>query len=312
MIAAVCANPCIDRAVYIDGFAYGGMNRISRCREDGCGKGVNVALACARLGLEAVCIGFMPRERNALILERLGRGGCDTDFIPCEGAVRVNTKVVEESAGVTTELNEGGPPASARECELLVESAARWARRCSHIVLSGSVPPGCPRDFYRKMIEAVKAAAPGCACVLDAEGALLAEGLKAAPHIVKPNRFELETLSGRKLRRIAEIHAEAQKLVAGGVRIAAVSLGGDGAYITDGGEAYWAPAAEVKIVNTIGAGDSFVAGLLLGLTKGLPLGETFRCGMAAAASSLSAEGTGLVDAALYEEYLPKIDIRRVG
>lgn len=311
MIAAVCANPCIDRTVYIDGFAYGGMNRIAHCREDGCGKGVNVAIACARLGMKPACIGILPRERNSLVLERLEACGCETEFIPCEGAVRVNTKVVDRSSGVTTELNESGPTAAAEVFDKLVEAAARWAAKCSHFVLSGSMPPGCPKDIYRTMIEAVKAAAPGCACLLDAEGALLAEGLRASPHIIKPNRYELETLCGRKLQRIADVHTEARKLVERGVRVAVVSLGADGAYITDGAEAYYAPAVSVEVRNTMGAGDSMVAGLLLGLTQGMPLAETFRCGMAAAASSLTAEGTGLVDAALYKALLPKVDIRRV-
>lgn len=311
MIAAVCANPCVDRAVYIDSFAYGGMNRIRHCREDGCGKGVNVAVACARLGMRAACIGIMPRERNALILERLAGAGCETEFVSCAGAVRVNTKVVDRASGVTTELNESGPAVSAREFEILIETAARWAKRCSHIVFSGSMPPGYPADIYRTMIETVKAAAPECSCVLDADGALLAEGLKAAPHIVKPNRYELELLSGRKLPGIPDIHAEAVKLIGRGVQLAVVSLGADGAYITDGAEAYYAPAADVEVRNTMGAGDSMAAGLLLGLTRGRPLKEVFRSGMAAAASSLSAEGTGLVDAALFETYLSKIDIRRV-
>jgi 1-phosphofructokinase len=311
MITAVCANPCVDRSVYIDSFTFGGMNRITHTREDGCGKGVNVALVCRAFGLKAACIGIMPHERNALILDRLARGGCETEFIPCGGAVRVNTKVIDAATGVTTELNERGPEASAAEFGQLLETAVYWAGKSSHIVFSGSVPPGSSAGIYKTMIDKVKAAAPKCSCVLDAEGALFAEGLKASPQIVKPNRYELELLCGRKLSRVADVHTEAQKIISLGVRIAAVSLGADGAYITDGNEAFFAPAVDVKVVNTMGAGDSMVAGLLLGLTQGLPLEETFRRGVAAAASSLSAEGTGLVDTELYQECLKKVDVRRV-
>jgi 1-phosphofructokinase len=311
MVAAVCANPCVDRAVCIDNFAYGGMNRILECREDGAGKGVNVALGCARLGMEAACIGILPRERSEPILRRLRDGGCASEFIPCAGAVRVNTKVMDRAAGVVTELNEGGVPISGNEAEMLVDAVARWAARCSHIVLTGSAPPGCPADFYRTMLEAVKAAAPGCACVLDAEGALLKEGLKAAPDIVKPNRYELELLCGRKLPEVGDIHSEAMRLIGRGVRLAAVTMGGGGAYVTDGKEAFYAPALKIDVKGTVGAGDSFMAGMLLGLTKGLALEGVLRHAMAAAASSLSAEGTGLIDTDLFKEYLPQIHIERV-
>lgn len=311
MVAAVCANPCVDRAVCIDSFAYGGMNRILQCREDGSGKGVNVALACARLGMEAACVGILPGQRNELVLRRLHEGGCASEFIPCAGAVRVNTKVMDRSAGVVTEINEGGAPVCAKEEEMLVEAAARWAGRCSHIVLTGSAPPGCSPELYGVMIQAVKAAAPGCACVLDAEGAMLKEGLKALPDIVKPNRYELELLCGRELPEVEDVHSEAMKLICSGVHLVAVTMGGDGAYMTDGRDAYYAPALKVEVKSTVGAGDSFVAGMLLGLTEGLTLEGVFRRAMAAAASSLSAEGTGLVDPELFRAYLPQIHIERV-
>jgi 1-phosphofructokinase len=301
----------VDKAVSIDGFTYGGMNRLSVLSEDGCGKGVNVAIACARLGLQVACIGILPGERNELITERLKAGGCATEFVPCAGAVRVNMKVTDRSTGIITELNERGPAISGRETERLVETAARWAKKCSHIVLTGSTPPGCPADIYKTMICAIKASAPECRCVLDADGERFAEGLKAIPHIIKPNRYELEQLCGKKLPDIRDIHIEAMKLTQRGIQIVVVSLGGDGAYLTDGREAFFAPALKVEVKNTVGAGDSMIAGLLLGLTQGRPAEEVFRYGVAAASSSLAAEGTGLIDPALFNEYLPKIDVRRV-
>jgi fructose-1-phosphate kinase PfkB-like protein len=161
------------------------------------------------------------------------------------------------------------------------------------------------------MIDAIKAAAPQCSCVLDTEGERLAEGLKASPQIIKPNRYEIELLCGKKLPDVRGIHAEAMKLIGRGVRLVAVSLGGDGAYMTDGREAFAAPALKVEVKSTVGAGDSFVAGMLLGLVSGKPLEEIFRCGMAAAASSLGAQGTGLVDVELFNKYLPEINVMRV-
>ena len=311
MIAAVCANPCVDRTVVIEQFTYGGMNRIKKSQDDGSGKGVNIALACAQLGMESVCLGFMPQERNGLVLLRLADGGCQSDFVACPGAVRVNMKGLDESTGVITEINESGPAVGSDAVDSLVLSAVRWAGRCSFLVLTGSTPPGCPTGVYRAIVEAVKDKAPRCRVVLDAEGIRFAEGLKAKPYMVKPNRYELELLCGRKLDTVDCIHAEALKLVEQGVGIVAVSMGGDGAYATDGAAAYWAPAMKVPVRSTVGAGDSMVAGMLLGLESGLPLDEVFRHGVAAASSSVTTAGTGLIDGPLFREYLPLVDVRPV-
>jgi 1-phosphofructokinase len=311
MIASLCANPCVDRTMTIDSFTYGGMNRIKESRDEGCGKGVNVAVASAMIGVEAACIGFMPTAGNGLILERLKRNGCVSEFVSCPGAVRVNTKVLDKASGVVTELNESGQEVSPQDVQRLVEEVVRWGGKCRYIVLAGSTPPGCPPDLYRTIIAELKKAAPGCRAVLDADGARLAEGIKASPYLIKPNRYELETLCGRKLESLQEIHAEALKLASGGVGMIAVSLGGEGAYITDGKAAFHAPALKVDVKSTVGAGDSMLAGMLLGLETDRELEEVFRLGMAAAASSVTTEGTGLIDVKLFNEFIPKIEIKRV-
>ncbi len=309
MIAAVCANPCVDKTVEVEKFTPGGMNRILRTREDGSGKGVNIALACAQLGMQSACLGFMPERDNRLVLSRLDDGGCKSDFVACPGAVRINLKVLDRSTGIITEINESGPAVGAGLADSLIRSAASWAGRCSFLVLTGSTPPGCPADLYRRIAEAVRLEHPGCRVVLDAEGGRLAEGLKAKPYLVKPNRYELELLCGRKVPKLDAVHAEAQKLIGLGVEIVAVSLGRDGAYITDGRQALHAAAMDVPVRSTVGAGDSMVAGMLLALEAGLPLADVFRHGVAAASSSVTTEGTGLVDAVMFRQLLPAVDVK---
>ncbi len=311
MIAALCANPCVDRTVEVEKFTPGGMNRILRTRADGSGKGVNIALACAKLGMDSVCLGFMPGQGNGLVLGRLVAGGCQSDFVACPGVVRINLKVLDRSSGVITEINESGPTVDDTLVESLINSAINWAARCSFLVLTGSTPPGCPADIYRRITEEVKREASGCRVVLDAEGARLAEGLKAVPFLVKPNRYELELLCGRNLETIADIHAEAQRLIGLGVTVVAVSLGGEGAYITDGKQAFRAAAMDVPVRSTVGAGDSMVAGMLLALDQELPLEEVFRYGVAAASSSVTTEGTGLIDEPLFRQLLPVVNLKAV-
>ena len=311
MITALCANPCVDNMVEIDRFAYGGMNRIRAARQDGSGKGVNVALVAAQLGMRSACVGFLARERGDLVLDRLRGQGCSAEFVRTPGAVRVNTKVLDRSSGVVTELNEAGVPVAADAVNALTQTVLCYGAQSDYFVLTGSLPPGCPVEYYRTLTERLKQSAPGCRVVLDAEGEKLAEGLKALPFMTKPNRYEMELLCGRELPAIEDVDAEAVKLARTGIAVVAVSLGGEGAYVTDGEHAWYAPAMPVQVRSTVGAGDSMVAGMLLGLSKGLELAEAFRYGVAAATSSVTTEGTLLVDAALFEEYIPKIEIRQV-
>ena len=108
MICAVCLNPCIDRTVEIDKFTYGGMNRILTSREDGCGKGVNVALVARELGMESACIGYLFEENGELISERLKEAGAQEDCIWLPGRVRTNMKVFDRENSRITEINESG------------------------------------------------------------------------------------------------------------------------------------------------------------------------------------------------------------
>lgn len=305
MITALCLNPCIDRTVEIERFTYGGMNRIIEAREDGSGKGVNVAIACRQIGLAAACIGLMG-DKAGSVTGRLERAGCPQEYLPAAGPVRVNLKVLDRQAGVITEINEPGVPVAPGQEEALIGLSVRWARRSEYLILTGSIPPACPTDLYARIIEAVRLDGGGCRCVLDAEGEKLALGIAARPYMIKPNRYELELLCGRELPDIGDVDEEARALVGQGVSIVAVSLGGDGAYVTDGDRAYWSPALDVPVRSTVGAGDSMVAGYLRAFGMGLPLADTFVHAVAAASASVMTEGTQLIDARAYEELLERV------
>lgn len=310
MITALCLNPCIDRTVEIERFTYGGMNRILEAREDGSGKGVNVAIACRQIGLAAACIGLMG-DKAGSVTGRLERAGCPQEFLPADGPVRVNLKVLDREAGVITEINEPGIPIAPGQEEDLIGLSVRWARRSEFLILTGSMPPACPTDLYARIIEAVRLDGGGCRCVLDAEGEKLALGIAARPYMLKPNRYELELLCGRELPGIGDVDEAARALVRQGVAIVAVSLGGDGAYVTDGDQAYWSCALDVPVRSTVGAGDSMVAGYLRAFEMGLPLAEAFVHAVAAASASVMTEGTQLIDARAYEELLGRVSPRPV-
>lgn len=308
MICAVCLNPCIDRTVEIDQFTYGGMNRIRTSREDGCGKGVNVALVSRELGMESACIGYLFEDNGALIAQRLQTAGAAEDHIWLPGKVRTNLKIFDRENSRITEVNESGAFISEENRARMVEKVRSYAERCDTMVFTGSLPPGCPADFYRTLIEATEGK---CRCVLDAEGEKLTRGMEAKPFLIKPNQYELELRVGRELKTIPEIKQAALECVAEGIEIVAVSMGGDGAFITDGKKSFFAPIVPVKVRSTVGAGDSMVTGFLHGLALGEDLRGIFRRGVAAGTAAVTTEGTQLITRALYEEMLEKVVIEEV-
>lgn len=309
MITAVCFNPCVDRTISISKFTYGGMNRVQSSRSDASGKGINVAIVAAQLGEPARCVGFLYRENGALVEQRLKDNGVEGDFVWLEGRLRTNIKLYDAQAGVITEINEAGVPVGEGE----LERAAQLVRRCAQaggaLVLTGSLPPGCPAGFYRTLIEQVRDT--GCRTVLDAEGERLEQGVLAQPFLIKPNLYELEMSVGHKLDCLAQVRDAALRYVEKGVSVVAVSMGGEGALITDGRQTLYAPVVPVQVRSTVGAGDSMVAGLMVGFERGAGLQEAFRMGVASATASVMSEGTQLVDPAEYRRQLDRVVLKPV-
>ena len=309
MITSVSLNPSIDRTLTLPRLVPGGLNRVKRQTDVAAGKGVNVALAAAALGEDAACIGLMYREGARLFEERLAGAGVAGDFVYCEGAVRVNVKVLDEEKGEITELNASGMPVNDAQLRDMAALAARHARRSDFLVLSGSMPPGCPADFYRTLASA--AAAEGCRVILDADGDRLRLGLEAKPFLIKPNRYELELLTGRKLDTADKLMDAALGCVRAGAGVVAVSLGGDGALITDGVSAYRTPGLRVEIRSTVAAGDSMIAGLAVGFGRGCALEDAFRLGVAVATARCATPPDELISPELCQRYAEELKMERM-
>ena len=197
MITSVSLNPSIDRTLTVERFAPGGLNRVAAKNDVAAGKGVNVALTVSGLGLSSECVGFMFRDGGSLFEKRLTLNSTPYDFIWCDGSVRTNIKIFDRAAGVVTELNESGSAVGEDALSQMVDLVVKHAENSDYMVFSGSLPKGCPADYYRTLISAVDGL--GCRCVLDADGERLKYGLEARPFLIKPNRYELETMVGKPL-----------------------------------------------------------------------------------------------------------------
>jgi len=280
MITSVSLNPSIDRTLGVENFTTGGLNRVLSQTDVAAGKGVNVALAAAALGADSECIGFMYREGGALFEKRLHDGGVHSDFVWCEGAGRVNVKVFDRTRGEITELNSSGTPVTEELLAKMTRLVQHHARKSDFLILSGSLPPACPVDYYRTLAEAAEG--ENCRVLLDADGDRLRAGMKARPFLIKPNRYELELLTGKTLDSIDLLLEAAQDCIREGVGAVAVSMGSEGALIMDGKSAFRVPGLKVEVKSTVAAGDSMIAGMAVGLSRGYALEEAFRLGVAAA------------------------------
>ena len=307
-MTTVGLNPSIDRTVQIGRFAYGGMNRVASVRDDPGGKAVNVAAVAAALGAKATCTGFLCREGAAYLASSLKAMGVETYFIKRPGRVRVNIKLVDDS-GVVTEINEPGEKVDEAALSALEALIARRAESETYTVLTGSLPPGCPKSYYARLIRALSGTKSKC--VLDAEGEAFTLGLAEGPYLVKPNKMELEKALGRAVSSLREAALGALELLEKGAQIAAVSLGKEGALLGCEKGVFFAPALDVPVRSTVGAGDSMVAGLLCALGAGADAAEALRMGAACAAVCVTLAGTRPADAVSVRDLLGRIHVERM-
>ena len=307
MVGTVTLNPCIDRTCRLNGFVYGGMNRIQVDRRDVSGKGINVSLALNNLGFDTKCSGFLYREGGDYFLSSLKRNGLEYEYIPVEGRVRENIKLWDSEKGVTTEINQKGAPVTKESVDEFLSFYSQWLSSLSMVVLTGSVPMGVENTIYKDMAQ--MAAEKDVKVILDAEGSLLLEGIKARPFLIKPNRYEFVSAFAPKKDDTAGIMARAKELIEEGlVSIVVVTMGEEGAYLVEKDHVWRSMPPKISVKSTQGAGDSVVAGICASISMGLGGSDMLRYGVAAASSTVSKEGTEMCTKKEFDSLLPLVRV----
>lgn len=304
MVYAVYLNPTIDKTVYIDSLRVGGTNRVGKVLSQGGGKAVNLAVTLHQMDVPVTVCGFLYKGNSRLIRQSLI--GISTSLWEFPGEARVNTKIFDQQSGIVTEINESGPALSADILKQFEAVFLPQIQKDDMVVLTGSLPPGCPADYYAHLIEKLP-----CRVAVDADGETLARAVEKTPFLIKPNRDELSMLTGLPLETEAELLDAGRDLLGRGVSVCAISLGSRGALILDASHAYRALPLKLEADSTVGAGDSMMAGLCAGLLEGKDLGEALRLGSAAAAASLLQPGTGVGNRECIARLLPEIQIQQI-
>jgi len=304
MIYTVTLNPAMDKTAVIERLTPDAVNRVASLRTDPGGKGINVSKVIARMGGRSAAFFLSGGRTGEAIDAALRAMGIETQTVPVPGETRVNLKIVDPVLHQNTDINEPGPRVSERAAdELLARLLARIAPG-DIAVLAGSVPAGLPTDIYGRWTRALQKA--GARVFLDADGELLASGVRAGPQLVKPNDEELSRLAGRPLTTVEALAGAARELLALGVSRVVVSMGARGALFVDADAACYAPGLRVPVGSTVGAGDSVVAALALALEGGLSREETIRLAMATGAANVMCSGTQAADREAVEALMGRV------
>lgn len=300
MIYTVTFNPAIDYVVRLDAPLQTGS--VNRAVGEDCvlgGKGINVSGVLAELGCPSVALGFVAGETGAWLERGLAAQGLQTDFIHLSsGMTRINVKI---EAGQETELNGAGP-AIPPEAMAALYRKLDALQQDDILVLAGSIPTSLPADTYEKVLARLQGR--GVRAVVDAAGQLLVKVLPYAPFLIKPNHHELAEIVGRALHGNAEIAAAARQLQAEGARNVLVSMAGDGALLLDEtGAVHRIGTPRGTVINSVGAGDSMLAGFVAGYLQSGSYETALRLGTAcgsATAFSLGLANRSDIDRLLAE------------
>ncbi len=281
MIYTVTLNPSIDYVVYLKECKEGKINRTSKEEYLAGGKGINVSVILHNLGIETTALGFVAGFTGNEIIRLLYTQGVNTDFITVtEGISRINVKI---KTGAETEINSQGPIITAQQLGLLYDKMKSLHSE-DMVVLAGSIPNNLPDNLYGELMAILNS--QGVKTVVDATGGLLKNVLKYHPFLIKPNHHELSEIFGVTIKDRDDIIYYAKKLQSLGAGNVLVSRAEKGAIlITDTDEVLERPAPAGQVINSVGAGDSMVAGFIAGYHKTGEYKEALKLGIAAGSAS---------------------------
>ena len=288
MIYTITLNPSLDYITDVKDFHMGAVNRTDGEAILPGGKGINVSFMLKELGYESVATGFLAGFTGAEIRRLLSAHGLSEKFLFLKnGLSRINVKL---RCADETEINGAGPSVLAEEKEALLGWLSQTVSDGDTLVLSGSVPRSLPSDIYGEMIRRISS--ENVRIVADVSGDLLKEILPCRPFLIKPNHHELGALFGCQIRSREEAVFYARKLQAQGAENVMVSLAADGAVLITEEAAFYAEAPKGMLVNSVGAGDSSVAGFLSGWLASEDPMKALSLAVAAGSATAFSEGIG--------------------
>lgn len=309
MIITVTMNPAVDKTVEVETLQCGELNRLGNIINDAGGKGINVSKTIKALGGSSLATGFIGGSSGMSIENVLNKMQIKCDFVHIDAQTRTNMKVVEKS-GRVTELNEPGPQITQSDMQKLIDKLESYAKEDTLFIFAGSVPNSVDKNIYKLLIEKVKA--KDSKVFLDADGELFTQALEAKPNIIKPNRFELETLYKMENKASEnELIDMGKKLLNSGIDLVAISLGKEGALFLNKDKVVKCDALKVEAHSTVGAGDAMVAALAYSINNNMNFEDCIKLAMATSAGAVTTKGTKPPTLELVEKLKQQVIIKNL-
>jgi 1-phosphofructokinase len=303
MIYTLTLNPSVDYIVKLENFQLGELNRtVNEAKFPG-GKGINVSTVLKQFGTKSKALGFIGGFTGAYIEQYLHNEKVDTDFVQVDEDTRINIKI---KTNQESEINAKGPRISEQNFALLKEKIQHLGSD-DLLVLAGSIPASLPKTTYEDLVRICSN--NGAQFVVDAEGDLLKKVLPYHPFLIKPNHHELGELFNTTLTTAEEVIPYGKSLVEMGAKNVIVSLAGAGAVLINSEKTLFAEVPKGKVNNSVGAGDSMVAGFLAAYVRTGDIQEAFRYSVAS--GSATAFSLGLCTKEKVEELLPQVHIKEI-
>lgn len=307
MILTVCMSPCTDVTIELDSLKIGRTNIVKNKTFSLGGKGLNVAVGVARLGFESHVTGLMYEGNGYLFENALREEDVPYSFIWNKGSARENYKFIDRKA-MLTEVNDVGEEVSPEKAEEVLALVKTLSVSSGVTVLSGSLPRGLDGSYYGELARAVS---PNSLKVVDASGERMFSAMQEGVDLVKPNLDELEYTLGRKIADKQEMLSACYELLDRGAQRVLLSLGKQGAVITDGANSYYCKSINVAMNSAVGAGDAMVAASSIQLQQGAGMEDILRAGVAAGTATVMTIGQISFDKEKYDDIFSDLQIKKL-
>ena len=300
-VATITLNAAYDLVGRLKRIELGEVNTVETLGLFPAGKGINVAKVLKDLGVDVTVGGFLGEDNQGDFVALFDKLGLQDKFQRVPGRTRINVKITETDADVT-DLNFLGYEISESVWQQFVADSLAYCKSFDIVAVCGSLPRGVTPDLFADWLKQLHQA--GVKVVLDSSNAALTAGLSARPWLVKPNHRELEAWIGHGLPTMNDIIAAAKKLKAQGIVHVIISMGANGSlWLSDEAIMQAQPPRCERVVSTVGAGDSMVAGLIYGLINGFSQQETLAFASAVSAFAVSQSNVGIADRTLLDPIL---------
>ncbi|MBE5740357.1 MAG: hypothetical protein E7349_05855 [Clostridiales bacterium] len=307
MILTVCMSPCTDVTIELDSLNVGKTNVVKSKTISFGGKALNVAIGVARLGGESHTTGIMYNENGYMFENALNKEGVPFTFVWNKGRVRENYKFIDNRS-MLTEVNDVGEEVSKEKLAEVLSMVQMLSIRSKVTVLSGGLPKGVEASFYKELVHAV---APNSMKIVDATGMRMFSALEEGVDLVKPNLDELENMLGRHIADKEDMLSACYELLDRGAKRVLLSLGKQGAVITNGTQNLYCKSMNVAVNSTVGAGDGMVAAAAIQLENGAPIEEILLAGVAAGTATVMTVGQTSFTKEKYNEVYANLHVKEL-